>query len=56
MQLSICTQCDRAVFVDDDEEPFVVLRDGSNMHADCYDEMQAEAEKQEAKKSTGAKA
>jgi hypothetical protein len=54
MQLSICSECGKAVYVDVETEPYVFVQETEqNMHADCYDAM---IERKNAEKTKTAKA
>ena len=45
MELDICMQCNKVVYQDDDDCPFVTVDKGpgGTMHADCYDLWSEEA-------------
>jgi hypothetical protein len=48
-KMSICRQCDRVVFTDQDsDQEYVELDSGETMHAECYEDWQDELEKRKA--------
>src|SRR5262252_31731 len=55
MKLSICSECDEVVEIDDESTPYVIVDEdsGETMHAQCYTRTRARERAQETVKSQG---